>query len=143
MFQLINLLVYYMWWVVASSRDNVIDNCDYNALPVPQTRCGDQCIACNRTCICGEERLSPSYDSQHCCVNPSPENITQCFIDDNYGICPQGRVLDKTEPCNGHCFNDYHGSEQIGYDSQFRCGNRCVPVWKITNDQPVQKKDVY
>ena len=47
------------------------------------------------------------------------------------GICKYGIALDKTQTCNGHCFNDYSSSEQIGPDSQFQCGDNCVPVWKM------------
>ena len=114
------LLIHLSEWATAASGD-ILDDCDYTA-PYPYiTRCGDLCIAGNIACICGEEEENLSTDSgpQYCCVDPSPDNITQCFIDGNgRGNCPQGRVLDKTEPCNGHCYNDYRASEQIGYDSQ-------------------------
>ena len=108
-----------------------MDDCEYAAEPTPQSRCGDLCIP-GDVCICGEERLNTYTDPHHCCVDPSPDNITQCYIDSkSWGICPQGRVLDKTETCNGHCYNDYHASEQIGPLSQFRCGDKCVPVRKM------------
>ena len=109
-----------------------MDDCDYLG---EESRCGDLCIAYNNFCICGEkeqELLITITGSQHCCVAASPDNITQCYIDSNgIGHCPQGRVLDKSEPCNGHCYNDYHASEQIGYNSQFLCEDKCVPVWKM------------
>ena len=77
------ILLICMWWTVASGE--IMDDCEYAAMPIPQTRCGD------------------------------------------LSICPQGRVLDKTETCNGYCYNDYHASEQIGYDLQFHCRDKCVP----------------
>ena len=120
------LLIYCAGWAAASG--DIMDDCEY-AGPIPQTRCGDLCIDYNYVCICGEENLdSTYYGPQHCCVAPSHDNITQCFIDSNgRGNCPQGRVLDKTDPCNGHYYNDYRASEQIGYDSQFHCEDKCVP----------------
>ena len=114
-------------------RDGV-DICVYSAWPTSQIQCGDQCIASDRNCICGEEqeRLFTYLSPHHCCVDPTPDNITQCSIDNGgYGICPQGRVLDKTETCNGYCYNEYQASEEIGRNSQFHCGDKCVPVWKM------------
>ena len=40
-------------------------------------------------------------------------------------------MLNRTETCNDHCFNDYTASEKIGRDSHFHCGNACVPVIKM------------
>ena len=114
-------------------RDGV-DICVYSAWPTSQIQCGDQCIASDRNCICGEEqeRLFTYLSPHHCCVDRTPDNITQCSIDNGgYGICPQGRVLDKTETCNGYCYNEYQASEEIGRNSQFHCGDKCVPVWKM------------
>ena len=124
------LLIYCAGW--AETSEEIVDHCKYGA-PYPYgTRCGDVCLTGNRNCDCGEERLTPGTGPQHCCVDPSPDNITQCSIDSRGdAICPQGRVLDKTETCNGHCYNDYHASEQIGPLSQFRCGDKCVPVWRM------------
>ena len=123
------LLIYCPWW--AASSGDIVDDCDYTAESTPQSRCGDLCIA-GDVCICGEEKLNTYSRPQHCCVDFSPNNITQCYIDSRgWGICPQGRVLDKTETCNGHCYNDYHASEKIGRNSQFHCGYKCVPVYKM------------
>ena len=113
-------------------RDGV-DICVYSAWPASQIQCGDQCIASDRNCICGEEqeRLFTYLSPHHCCVDRTPDNITQCSIDNGgYGICPQGRVLDKTETCNGYCYNEYQASEEIGRNSQFHCGDKCVPCGK-------------
>ena len=117
----------------AKASGDFVDDCKYAApWPLTQTRCGDQCIGFDKVCFCGEERLQIYGGLKYCCVDPSPDNITQCSIDisTGFGICPQGRVLNKTDPCNGHCYNDYHASEQIGYDSQFRCDDKCVPCGK-------------
>ena len=122
-----SIFIHLLLGVGGGSQENFVDSCKYNRRP-PQTRCGDQCMADNVNCICGKARLIPYYGPQYCCVDPSPDNITQCFVNEyGQGICPQGRVLDKTEPCNGLCYNDYHASEQIGYDSQFHCEDKCVP----------------
>ena len=48
-----------------------------------------------------------------------------------FDTTPQGRILNKTDPCNGFCFNDYSASLVLGFDSQFRCGDHCVPVRKM------------
>ena len=129
MFRILMILIHCAGWV-ASSGD-IVDDCDYFGA---ETRCGDLCIAYNNACICGEEQEVLSTDSgpQHCCVDPSPDNTTQCYIDSSGdGICPQGRVLNKTETCNGLCYNDYHVSEHIGPDSLFHCADKCVPVFKM------------
>ena len=125
------LLIYFTGWAAAAVSGDIVDDCDYSASP-SQTRCGDTCIDYNTNCICGEERLKLNNGPNHCCVDPSPVNSQQCDIDSNgWGICPLGTVLNKTETCNGHCYNDYSASEKIGRDSQFRCGNQCVPVWRM------------
>ena len=127
MLRILILLIYCAGREAASG--DFVDDCDYN---VYQTRCGDLCMDYNHACICGGERLNTFSGLQHCCVDPSPDNITQCYIDSiGEGFCPQGSVLNKTEPCHGYCFNEYYASEQIGYDSQFRCGDKCVTVWKM------------
>ena len=128
MFRILILHVIRRW--AAASRDTV-DNYDYFSI---ETWCGDQSIAYNKPCYCGEEqeRLLIYNGPKYCCVDPSPDHITHCSVDEHgHGICPQGRVLDKTKPCDGHCFNDYYTSELIGHDSQFHCGDKCVPVWQM------------
>ena len=128
MFRILILHVIRRW--AAASRDTV-DNYDYFSI---ETWCGDQSIAYNKPCYCGEEqeRLLIYNGPKYCCVDPSPDNITHCSVDEHgHGICPQGRVLDKTKPCDGHCFNDYYTSELIGHDSQYHCGDKCVPVWQM------------
>ena len=129
MFRSLILLIYCLGWTVASVSGDIVDNCNYTAWP-PQTACGDTCITFDDFCICGGELLDTDAGPNHCCVDDSPR---QCNITSNgQGNCPQGRVLSKTQTCNGQCFNDYKASEEIGRDSQFQCGNTsCVPVWKI------------
>ena len=131
------LLIYCTGWVAAAAvSGDIVDNCDYYASPA-QSRCGDICIDYNRNCICGEERLKTANGPSHCCVDhvdQTPVSNQQCDEDlDVYGegICQHGTVLNKTQTCNGHCYNDYSVSEKIGRDSQFRCGNHCVPVWRM------------
>ena len=124
------ILLIHCLGLTAASGD-IIDDCDYYG---DETRCGDQCMEYGYICICGEEQegLNTLNGPKYCCVDPSPDNITQCSIDNGgYGICPQGRVLDKTETCNGYCYNEYQASEEIGRNSQFHCGDKCVPVWKM------------
>ena len=124
------LLIYCTGRATAVVSGDIVDYCDYSASPTPQTRCGDICIATNKRCICGGEILTTYSGPKDCCVEDSP---SQCYKDKiSFGKCPKGRVLNKTETCNNHCYNDYYASEKIGKHSQFRCGNNsCVPVWKM------------
>ena len=122
----LNFLIYSAGWAATSGY--IVDTCDY--YDHHQMQCGDVCMNSGQSCICGEDRIKPHNSYQYCCVDPSPDNITQCSIlSDNNGNCPQGRVLNKTEPCNGYCSNDYHASEQIGGESNFHCGDKCVLVF--------------
>ena len=107
-----------------------MDNCDYNF--ASRTSCGDACIDQLGNCYCGDYTLSPFWDNYYCCVDNSPANGHQCYVDrKGHGHCTHGTVLSKTMPCSGHCFNDYSASEKIGHDSQFHCGNHCVPAWSL------------
>ena len=123
------LLIYCTGWAAAVTGD-IVDDCNYYS-STDQTRCGDICIAANRNCICGGQKLFTKAGPNHCCVETSPINSQQCIDSNGYGICLEGRVLNKTNTCNGRCYNDYSASEQIGSDSYFRCGNQCVPVWRM------------
>ncbi len=127
------LLIYCTGWASAAAvNGDIVDDCDHYAWQIPQTRCGDICTAINRNCNCGGERLATYSGPSHCCVAQSPVISQQCGKDRyGRGICQRGTVLNKTQTCNGHCFNDYSASEKIGYDSQFRCGDHCVPVWRM------------
>ena len=126
------ILIYCTGWAAAKAvRGDIVDDCDYHATQA-QFRCGDICTDFNKNCICGGERLRTNNGPSHCCVDQSPVISQQCDKDSiGRGICQHGTVLNKTQTCNGHCFNDYSSSELIGYDSQFRCGDHCVPVWKM------------
>ena len=127
-------VIYCTGRAAAAISGDIVDVCDYGASP-PQTRCGDTCVDYNRNCICGGERLFTRDGPNHCCVVSSLVNYKQCHRMWWNGVgevnCPQGTVLNKSETCNGHCYNDYSASAKIGLDSQFRCGNHCVPVWKM------------
>ena len=123
------LLIHCAGWVAA-------DSCGYSNQPIPKTRCADLCLpASPLSCICGEaeEKLLTYFGPKHCCVDHAPLNQTgQCFFASNGdGKCPEAKVLDKAETCKGYCFNDYHNSKEIGADSHFNCGDKCVPAWKI------------
>ena len=113
---LLRLLIYCTCWAVAAAvSGDIVDDCDYYAWP-SQTRCGDICIAGNRNCICREERLHTYSGPSHCCVAQSPVNRQkwQCVeYEGGDGDCDYGTVLNKTQTCNGHCFNDYSASEKI------------------------------
>ena len=140
------LLIYCIWAAEASVSGDIVDFCDYSSL---KTRCGDTCINYDQVCDCGGELLNTDTGPNHCCMDDSDDlsfnssvntNLTiwfqkQCEYFDDIGaiaaICPQGRVLNNTETCNNLCFNDYYASSWFGYDSQFRCGNTCVPVYKM------------
>ena len=120
------LLIYCSGWAAAVSGD-IVDHCNYLS---PITSCGDICIFTGSTCICGGENLRTNNGPNYCCVDNSPG---QCNFESNgEGNCQNGKVLNKTESCNNHCFNDYKASEVIGRDSYFRCDNTsCVPAWKM------------
>ena len=38
--------------------------------------------------------------------------------------------MDKSEPCHGRCYNDYHSSEWLGAEAHLTCagGERCIPL---------------
>ena len=126
----------------ASARDFVSDTCDYRR---GYFQCGDVCVRAYRgklfgsqyrgkLCICGEgeDKLNIWSGDQYCCVDPSDNNKTQCTIESNgWGHCPQGRVLNKTETCNGVCYNDYLHSEVLGRPSRYRCGHKCQETSKL------------
>ena len=112
---------------------DILDDCNYQD---GFSLCGDVCISdkYGTVCFCGEkeERLELWYKPKYCCVQQRDDNSTQCTIDDHgWGHCPQGRILNKTEICNGQCFNDYEASYSLGPDSQYKCRGHCVPVWKM------------
>ena len=128
MFRSLLLLIYCGGWAAAAVSGDIVVNCNYTTWP-PQSRCGDTCIDASTRCICGGETLNTYSGPSHCCVDDSPEQCNKYSYGD--GNCPQGRVLSKTQTCNYQCYNDYKTLEKIGRDSQFRCGNTCVPVWKM------------
>ena len=129
---------------IRDHRGNVTDNCDQEC---GFMQCGDVCINAyaDDRCYCGEEKLRLFRGSYYCCVDwmtpffilgdrgISPDNRTQCIIDsDGDGHCPWGRVVRKSDTCNGHCFNDYKTSAAIGYQPYYRCGNhQCVSLARI------------
>ena len=105
-------------WAAAAKGD-FVDDCDYPGL---KTRCGDTCVDYRKRCICEGEKINTYRGPNHCCVDISPTNSNQCSeYDINSYICPHSKVLNKTETCHGHCYNDYEASEKIGRDSHFHC----------------------
>ena len=114
----------------ASVVSDIVDNCDYDEA---YSACGDVCVFQTRGCYCGIQSGGEEIHTSgpnYCCVDTYP---TGCFIlSSNYwGSCPEGRVLSKTETCNGFCFNDFNASKVLGPDSRLNCGDQCVPSKNI------------
>ena len=122
---------------IRDHRDNVTDNCDYEC---GWMQCGDVCINARvgYWCFCGENRLRIFNGYDYCCVDRSSDNKTHCSVDSyGNGHCPQGRVVNKADTCNNHCFNDYETSAVVGWESHYRCGdNQCMWVQEICGGYP-------
>ena len=111
---------------IRGHMDNVTDNCDQEC---GWLQCGDVCIRAviEKWCFCGEKRLELYKEPYYCCVDPSPDNRTQCWMDRyGFGHCPQGRVISMDDTCNNNCFNDYDTSAVVGPLSMYRCIYQCV-----------------
>ena len=123
----------YLFFLSALSVDgHFSDKCDYISYGY---KCGEECLN-SRTffCVCGDVPLS---SSQYCCVE-NQENGTLCSYDyrneaiDLYQVlCSSGipTVLDKSQRCNGQCYNDYNSSEKLGPDAHLACADgQCMSV---------------
>ena len=45
------------------------------------------------------------------------------------GVCPTGQKLKLDEKCEGKCFLDYNGSEDLQSNSRYECGDgECIPA---------------
>ena len=103
------------------------DTCNYDYTGY---MCGDSCTQQTILCSCGDTTLD-YHSSQYCCTAPgdhcSKEDPSDYFSDT---VCPTGRPVDKSSPCHGVCYNDYHRSESFGPDAHVWCGgeNSCVRV---------------
>ena len=148
---LFSLMIFVPTWVdgrdcdssdgyIRDHQGNVTDNCDYEC---GWMQCGDICINAfgGRWCFCVRERLWLISGEYHCCVDQSPDNRTQCHVHrDGNGHCPQGRVVNKTETCNNHCYNDYETSAVVGGKSRYRCNDqKCVSAQLICLGFPLRR----
>ena len=97
------------------SQEGLLDVCDYTD---GKWRCGDQCAWWDSLCECGDKTLRNEYTpSQHCCTN------TSCTWSRGKVLCPGGRVLDISAPCeDGSCYSSYNSTLHLNYDSsRFSC----------------------
>ena len=132
---LFSLLIFVLTWAagrncehsdgyIRNHWDNLTDNCDHE--------CGIN-VRAGALCLCAglhgaEQRLEIYNGPNYCCMDPSPDNRTQCFVDmNNYGQCWDGRVKSRKDTCNHHCHNDYEASASVGIRSYYRCGK--VPIF--------------
>ena len=94
--------------------------------------CGDLCINQFKNCHCGNDTLQEFWADKkyYCCIQPSDDR-QQCYQESGAGHCPEGRKLELSEQCDGHCFNEYqnYNNTRLGIRSQYRCDDgQCVWV---------------
>ena len=95
------------------------EDCDFTK----EHSCGDVCPPFSKSCICGSRKFLLGRNYLHCCIPPS--NTTQCHKNNRgEGVCPGGRAISRSRPCNGKCYNQY---SQEGNTSSFniRSGYKC------------------
>ena len=103
------------------------DTCNYDYTGY---MCGNSCTQQTVLCSCGEISLD-YHSSQYCCTAPgdlcSKEDPSDYFSDT---VCPTGRPVDKSSPCHGVCYNDYHRSARLGPAAHVSCGggDTCLGV---------------
>ena len=92
-----------------------------------QWRCGDKCVRQSELCECGNQTLrSELTPRHHCCTN------TRCTQRGAKVLCPEGQVLDVSEPCeDGRCYSSYNTTLHLDYSkSRFSCSGQgtCLSI---------------
>ena len=84
-------------------------------------------------CYCGPNQVTLTYLSdQYCCIPPEDE----CTYDETKAFCPSGKVVRKSELCNGQCYHEYalheknlsRGTEWKILTAYYSCDGVCLPA---------------